>query len=71
VNTVDQLISSNGLTWMKTQCDTIVVCAGQEPFRALHSKLTELKNRPSLFMIGGAFEAGELDAKRAIDQGIR
>jgi len=24
-----------------------------------------------IFMIGGAFEAGELDAKRAIDQGTR
>lgn len=53
------------------ECDTIVVCAGQEPFRALHSKLAAMQNRPQLFMIGGAYEAGELDAKRAIDQGIR
>ena len=26
---------------------------------------------PNVFMIGGALEAGELDAKRAIDQGTR
>ena len=26
---------------------------------------------PKVFMIGGAFAAGELDAKRAIDQGTR
>lgn len=26
---------------------------------------------PRLFLIGGALEAGELDAKRAIDQGTR
>ena len=31
----------------------------------------ERDNKPNIFMIGGALEAGELDAKRAIDQGTR
>ena len=54
------------------QCDTVVICAGQEPRRVLHDALMAVKSgRPKLFMIGGAHEAGELDAKRAIDQGTR
>ncbi len=53
------------------QCDTVVVCAGQEPLRDLHSKLSKIDGKPKLFLIGGAYEAGELDAKRAIDQGVR
>jgi 2,4-dienoyl-CoA reductase (NADPH2) len=49
-----------------------VICAGQEPKRDLHDSLKALSYpRPKLFMIGGAYEAGELDAKRAIDQGMR
>lgn len=54
------------------QCDTVVVCAGQEPRRDLYDSLkAEPSRRSKLFMIGGAHEAGELDAKRAIDQGTR
>jgi 2,4-dienoyl-CoA reductase (NADPH2) len=49
--------------------DTIVICAGQEPNRALHIELTQNGNAPHL--IGGADVAAELDAKRAIDQGTR
>ena len=47
----------------------IVICAGQEPNRALHAELagTGLKTH----LIGGADVAAELDAKRAIDQGTR
>jgi len=47
--------------------DTVVVCAGQEPSRALLAPLTALGATPHL--IGGADVAAELDAKRAIAQG--
>ena len=45
-----------------------MLCAGQNPLRELESPL-----QPSMpvWMIGGAHEAAELDAKRAIDQGTR
>ena len=49
--------------------DTIVVCAGQEPNRALVSDLAALGVDTTL--IGGADVAVELDAKRAIEQGTR
>jgi 2,4-dienoyl-CoA reductase (NADPH2) len=47
--------------------DTIIVCAGQEPQRELVSALEALGRTPHL--IGGAREAGELDAKRAMLEG--
>ena len=50
-------------------CDTIVLCAGQEPLRELQAPLAAAGVKVRL--IGGAFAAGELDAKRAIDQGTR
>ena len=46
--------------------DTIIVCAGQDPLRDLVDGL-DLPHH----LIGGADEAGELDAKRAINQGTR
>ncbi|WP_211828805.1 NADPH-dependent 2,4-dienoyl-CoA reductase [Kistimonas asteriae] len=49
--------------------DTIIVCAGQEPLRELQAEI-ESAGVP-VHLIGGADEAGELDAKRAIDQGSR
>ena len=49
--------------------DTVIVCAGQNPLRKLHDELTELGIDSKL--VGGAFEATELDAKRAIDQASR
>ena len=49
--------------------DTVVVCAGQEPRRELHAALTA-SGRP-VHLIGGADVAGELDAKRAIRQGMQ
>ena len=51
------------------KCDTIVMCAGQVSERSLADAL-EAKG-VSVHVIGGADVAGELDAKRAIDQGIR
>ena len=49
--------------------DTIIVCAGQEPLRTLADELTG--KGLQVHIIGGAEKAGELDAKRAIDQGAR
>ena len=49
------------------EVDNVVICAGQEPFTAMFEQLkAEGKN---VHLIGGAKEAGELDAKRAIRQG--
>lgn len=50
-------------------CDTVVLCAGQLPLRTLAGDLQARGQKPHL--IGGALEAGELDAKRAIDQAAR
>ncbi|MFN3743204.1 MAG: FAD-dependent oxidoreductase [Hyphomicrobiaceae bacterium] len=49
--------------------DTIVICAGQESERALADGLIAAGTTPHL--IGGADVAAELDAMRAIDQGVR
>jgi len=46
--------------------DTVIVCAGQEPARQLYDALMAASQ--SAHLIGGAFEASELDAKRAIKQ---
>jgi 2,4-dienoyl-CoA reductase (NADPH2) len=50
-------------------CDTIVLCAGQEPLRELQAPLASAGL--AVHLVGGAHEANELDAKRAIDQGTR
>jgi len=46
--------------------DTIIICAGQEPLRTLYDELKSSGEKVEL--VGGAFEAMELDAKRAINQ---
>jgi 2,4-dienoyl-CoA reductase (NADPH2) len=51
------------------EADTIVLCAGQLPLRTLADELQALGK--TAHVIGGAKEAGELDAKRAIDQAAR
>ena len=51
------------------ECDTIVLCAGQEPLRELQAPLKAAG--VAAHLIGGADEATELDAKRAIAQGTR
>ena len=51
------------------EVDNVIICAGQEPSREL---LEPLKNAGVVtYLIGGADEARELDARRAIDQGTR
>ena len=49
------------------EVDDVVICAGQEPLRALLQPLRAAGKSPHL--IGGADVAAELDAKRAIAQG--
>jgi len=51
------------------EVDTIVLCAGQESLRELEAPLRAAG--ASVHLIGGAALAGELDAKRAIDEGTR
>ena len=51
------------------EVDDVVVCAGQESVRGLYDDLVAL-GRPA-HLIGGADVAAELDAKRAIEQGMR
>jgi 2,4-dienoyl-CoA reductase (NADPH2) len=49
--------------------DQVILCAGQEPERGLYAELKALGTKVTL--IGGADEASELDAARAIDQATR
>ena len=51
------------------ECDNIVLCTGQEPLRELQAPLEAAGVK--VHLVGGALEAGELDAKRAIDQASR
>ena len=51
------------------KADSIVLCAGQLCERTLADDLIEQGRQPHI--IGGADLAAELDAKRAIDQGVR
>ena len=54
-------------TWIA--CDNVILCAGQVPLRSLADELGAAGKK--VHLIGGALEAGELDAKRAIDQAAR
>jgi 2,4-dienoyl-CoA reductase (NADPH2) len=49
--------------------DHVVICAGQESVRDLYDDLVARGRTASI--IGGADVAAELDAKRAIEQGVR
>ncbi len=51
------------------EVDNVVICAGQEPLNILYEPLKQAG--VSTHIIGGAFEALELDAKRAIEQGSK
>lgn len=50
------------------EVDQVVICAGQESLRDLYAPLKEAGLQVEL--IGGALEAAELDAQRAIREGI-
>ena len=49
--------------------DTIVICTGQNPVRALYDQV-KANREAKVHLIGGAHEAKELDAKHAIHTGI-
>ena len=49
--------------------DNVVICAGQESLNDLYKPLVEAGQ--SVHLIGGAEEAVELDAKRAVDQATK
>lgn len=51
------------------QADTVILCAGQNSERSLHDELAG--GDVPVAIIGGAKEASELDALRAIDEGVR
>ena len=52
---------------MTLAVDHVVICAGQESYTAMYDALYQ--SGKTVHLIGGAKEAGELDAKRAIRQG--
>jgi 2,4-dienoyl-CoA reductase (NADPH2) len=51
------------------EVDNVIICAGQVSNNQLFNKLKE--THTNVHLIGGALEAGELDAKRAIEQGVK
>jgi 2,4-dienoyl-CoA reductase (NADPH2) len=51
------------------EVDNVVICAGQVSNNGLFNTLKE-KNFP-VHLIGGALQAGEVDAKRAIEEGVK
>lgn len=53
------------------EVDNIVLCAGQVVQNDLEVFAMGTPLEDKVFTIGGAYEAGELDAKRAIDMGTR
>ena len=48
------------------EVDTVIICAGQEPERSLYDALEA--EGLSVDLVGGAYEAAELEAKTAIKQ---
>lgn len=68
INDTGLVIERNGKQ-STLEVDTVVICAGQEPMCDLLAPAKALGKK--VYIVGGAFEAGELDAKRAIDQGTR
>ena len=51
------------------EVDNVIICAGQMPLRDLYEALANKHGQ--VHLIGGADEAKELDARRAIDQAAR
>ena len=52
------------------EVDSVVICAGQTSNDDLYKKASKALAKPC-YLIGGAERAVEIDAKRAIDQGVR
>mmetsp|Transcript_67262 Transcript_67262/g.99695 ORF Transcript_67262/g.99695 Transcript_67262/m.99695 type:complete len:818 (+) Transcript_67262:730-3183(+) len=53
------------------EVDNIILCAGQTPNNRLEEDAKGSGVEGKVYTIGGAYEAAELDAKRAIDMGTR
>jgi 2,4-dienoyl-CoA reductase (NADPH2) len=51
--------------------DTVIICAGQEPVRELEAQLKAIAPDLPVHVVGGADDAAELDARRAIEQASR
>ena len=71
-----QAIETNGL-WIKQNdedrflaADTIVICAGQIEENQVYQALQTIGSGTPAYIIGGAERAAELDAQRAIRQGL-
>ena len=64
------ILNKDGLAEI-IQVDNVVLCAGQVVRNELEVMSVGTPLEDKVFTIGGAFEAGELDAKRAIDMGTR
>lgn len=68
-------ITSDGLHYRRggetafLAVDTLVCCAGQDSENALAAALGT--DGPPVHVVGGAARAGELDAKRAFEEGVR
>jgi 2,4-dienoyl-CoA reductase (NADPH2) len=61
-------INHNGLVKI-LEVDNIIICAGQSSNNQLFNKLKG--SHKSLHLIGGALKAEEIDAKKAINDGVR
>lgn len=70
-----QKITDEGLYIMRDgkehllHVDNIIICAGQESERSLYDDL--MSTGKTVHIVGGAKFAGEIDAKRAIEEGTR
>ncbi|MDZ7876581.1 MAG: NADPH-dependent 2,4-dienoyl-CoA reductase [Saprospiraceae bacterium] len=51
------------------EVDNVVICAGQVSNNGLFARLKA--ENPNVHLIGGALQAGEVDAKRAIEEGVK
>jgi 2,4-dienoyl-CoA reductase (NADPH2) len=63
------IISTNGKDEL-LKVDNVIMCAGQESENTLYQNFKVQTSKPC-HIIGGAEMAMEIDAKRAIDQGVR
>jgi 2,4-dienoyl-CoA reductase (NADPH2) len=60
-------LTVNGATQV-LEVDNVIICAGQDPLHSLQVPLEQAGVR--VHRIGGAKLAAELDAKRAIEEGM-
>merc|ERR1712232_1252297 len=67
-----QIKKGNEVKERVLEVDNIVLCAGQTSLNELEiASKDDMNMSGKIYTIGGAYEALELDAKRAIDMGTR